>query len=103
MASVDDIELVKTVPYERNTLVLFLNSLSSVHGVTIRQPSDRPRCFVNLVTQTSGVLFDLGSAQVNPEEWHRRRLASSGARPDDPKSRGMLANLKRSVRSVVPR
>lgn len=44
-----DVVHVRTVAYDRNQLVLFINSLDSLHGVTIRQPTDLSRLFVNLV------------------------------------------------------
>jgi hypothetical protein len=48
---VDDshVEVVRTVPYAANTLVLFINSLDSLHGVTVRSETPHPRLFVNLV------------------------------------------------------
>jgi 2-oxoglutarate-Fe(II)-dependent oxygenase superfamily protein len=60
------IELVKTIPYEANTLVLFLNSRDSLHGVTPRQPTPWPRLFLNLGTELDSGLFAM------PTSWQRR-------------------------------
>ena len=42
-------ELRRTIQYEHNVLVLFLNSIDSVHLVTPRSPTRYPRLLVNLV------------------------------------------------------
>lgn len=57
---IDDkyVELVKTVKYERNVLVLFLNSIHSLHGVTVRSVTESPRCFLNLVGEVKQHIFD---------------------------------------------
>lgn len=52
-------ELVDTVRYEKNVLVLFINSLNSLHGVTPRQPTPHQRIFMNLVGETSTPLFEV--------------------------------------------
>lgn len=52
-------ELVNTVRYEKNVLVLFINSLESLHGVTPRQPTPHPRIFMNLVGEISTPLFEV--------------------------------------------
>ncbi len=52
------VERIGTVKYERNTLVLFLNSIDSVHGVTVRSRTNAPRCFVNLIGEVKQPLFD---------------------------------------------
>ncbi len=56
-----DVEHLKVVAYERNTLVLFLNTLDSLHGVTVRQPTDKTRLFVNLVGVVRSPLYHTGS------------------------------------------
>lgn len=43
------IETVSQVPYQANTLVMFLNTERSLHGVTPRSITEVPRRFVNLV------------------------------------------------------
>jgi len=56
---VDDqfVDVVETVPYSRNTLVLFINSIDSLHGVTVRQPTPHGRYFVNLVGEVVTRLY----------------------------------------------
>ena len=55
----DNLDLVRTVPYDKNLAVLFVNSLDSVHGVTVRQPSPHSRLFVNLVGEIDPPLYNL--------------------------------------------
>jgi hypothetical protein len=59
-------EYVATVPYQRNVLVLFVNGLNALHGVTVRQPTRHLRLFLNLVCETREKLFDV------PQHWQRR-------------------------------
>ncbi len=56
---VDDkyVETVKTVAYAANTLVLFINTLDSLHGVTVRQPTAHGRYFINLVGEVNPRLY----------------------------------------------
>jgi 2-oxoglutarate-Fe(II)-dependent oxygenase superfamily protein len=58
------IEAVGSVPYEANTLVLFLNSPSSVHGVSPRPPTPHVRRYINFQVELSHDLFTLPA--VNP-------------------------------------
>ena len=53
------VETVDTIGYARNRLVLFVNSLDSLHGVTVRQPTRQVRRFVNLVGEVRPPLFEL--------------------------------------------
>lgn len=57
---IDDkyVEVVKTVKYQRNVLVLFLNSIHSVHGVTVRSNTDSPRNFFFIAGEVKQPLFD---------------------------------------------
>lgn len=50
-------EVVETVKYEKNVLVLFVNSPVSFHGVTVRQPTPHKRLFINLVCEVKKPLF----------------------------------------------
>lgn len=59
------VQKVTTVPYEHNTLVLFLNSDRALHGVTPRQATDRPRYLFNLLGEVPHKLFDLSSQREN--------------------------------------
>ena len=56
---VDDefIDLVETVKYQKNTVVIFINSIDSLHGVTVRQRTSHSRYFVNLVGVTVTRLY----------------------------------------------
>ena len=58
---VDDerVDIIETVPYAKNRLVLFVNTLDSLHGVTVRQPTRKHRLFVNLVGEVDPPLYVL--------------------------------------------
>ena len=58
-----NLELVKTVKYERNVFIFFLNSIESLHGVSIRSKTEIPRYLFNLVGEISEPLFDLADYQ----------------------------------------
>lgn len=47
--------LAKTVPYERNLLVFFLNSQAALHGVTPRNTTPFPRRLLNFVGERPSV------------------------------------------------
>ncbi|CCV10359.1 hypothetical protein [Mesorhizobium sp. STM 4661] len=90
-AYVDDqyLECVETIKYDKNLLVLFINSIESVHGVTVRRPTDKSRLFVNLVGEVDPPLYLKGTSQqpryVSPD------YVSPGS------SRGWLKKLKRKI------
>ncbi len=44
----DDIEVVNHIPYKRNTMVCFINSLNSLHGVTPRENPSHIRRYINI-------------------------------------------------------
>ena len=58
---IDDkyVEEVGTIPYEKNTLIFFPDSLYTLHGVKERDQTDIPRCFMNLIAEVDDKLFDL--------------------------------------------
>lgn len=58
------VQEVKTIPYENNVLVVFLNSLDSLHAVTPRLRTRHTRKFVNLVVELEHPLFDGAPYQV---------------------------------------
>jgi hypothetical protein len=68
------VEYVKTIKYERNVLVLFINSLYSLHGVTVRAVTNYPRYFVNLVGEVKNPLFDTSKYQEVPRMKYLRTL-----------------------------
>jgi hypothetical protein len=57
------VERVRTVDYDTNVLVVFVNSLRSLHGVSVRRPTRWTRYFLNLVAEVRSPLFDLGRHQ----------------------------------------
>jgi hypothetical protein len=58
------VEPVTTVKYGRGTLVLFLNTPQSLHGVTVRSKTEVPRYFINLVAEVKKPLFTWDSFQA---------------------------------------
>ena len=60
------LDVVRTVEYERNVLVLFVNSPKSLHGVTVHSVTRHPRLFLTLVGEVRKPLFTL--PQVRPLE-----------------------------------
>lgn len=56
-----DAEAFATIPYAANTLVLFINGLGAVHGVTSRSLTKHPRRLVNIIGEVYGTggLFKL--------------------------------------------
>lgn len=71
---------VETIAYDSNVLVMFLNSLDSVHGVTVRHPTPHRRCYVSLVGEFQHPLFDLQPYQVPRHRKAVRRLGRLGQR-----------------------
>ena len=65
MAEIDDryVEVVKAIKYQRNTLIVFLNNIRALHGVTGRAVTPFPRYLFNLVGEVKQPLFDLEQYQ----------------------------------------
>ncbi len=57
------VEDVKVIPYDKNVLVLFLNTARSIHAVTPRFPTPHTRRFVNVIGEVSRPLFDVEGHQ----------------------------------------
>jgi hypothetical protein len=60
------VETVETIPYGNNVLVMFLNTIDSLHAVTPRLPTSHTRRFVNLVVEMKQPLFNGAPYQVAP-------------------------------------
>ncbi|MDB4409665.1 hypothetical protein N9235_02515 [Gammaproteobacteria bacterium] len=67
-------EVVKTVKYDRNVLVILVNGIDSLHGVTPRQPTPHTRLFMNLVTDLDPPLFQIPSWRKSLKRFRRRIL-----------------------------
>ena len=63
----EDVEVVKTVNYERNVLVFLLNSEMSLHGVTVRDVTDHTRYFFNLLGEVKQPLFTMKGIEEKPQ------------------------------------
>lgn len=67
-------ERVSVIPYQKNTLVLFLNTHKSIHGVTARSQTKHTRRFVNFLAETECPLFDLEQHRENVLDKIGRRI-----------------------------
>jgi hypothetical protein len=63
--SVDDawVEPVATIPYRRNRLLLFVNTPTSLHGVSPRSVTQVPRRYINILAEARVPVFDLSAHQ----------------------------------------
>ena len=78
----EDVQLVRTIPYRKNSLILFLNTPRSLHGVSPRAVTRHPRYFINLVGEMSQPIFDIvcpdppaatsESSRLRIRQWFRR-------------------------------
>lgn len=62
------VRFAKRVPYRDNTLVVFLNTPRSLHGVTPRAATSFPRYFLNFIGEVRDPLFPVRSVQKEPWE-----------------------------------
>ncbi|MEC4983557.1 MAG: 2OG-Fe(II) oxygenase [Oscillatoria sp. PMC 1068.18] len=67
------VKIVKTVKYDRNVLVLFVNSIDSLHGVTVRETTDSPRYFFNLLGEVRKNLFSFTPEAEKPGQQGREK------------------------------
>jgi hypothetical protein len=59
-----DVTPIEVVPYRANTLACFVNSVESVHGVTPRGPSVRPRRYINFIAELPFKAFATRSMSI---------------------------------------
>jgi hypothetical protein len=52
------VTVVKTIPYRANTLIMWLNTSRSLHGVSPRPPTDVPRRYVNILGESYSLNTD---------------------------------------------
>jgi hypothetical protein len=71
----DDVTLDRLVAYEANTLVCFVNSTRSVHGVSPRMPATRPRRYINLIAELPFHAFALRPVSIPARiaNWNQAR------------------------------
>ena len=70
----NDVEEVVRVPYQTNTLVLFLNSFNAVHGVTPRGVAPHTRMFLNIVGEAKDRHFEIAQYQEQGLRKFARRV-----------------------------
>lgn len=62
------VEVVDTVHYKANNLILFINSPTALHGVTERGVTPHVRRYINFLAQLRHPLFDLSPYQETADE-----------------------------------
>lgn len=65
---VSEVQKIKSIPYQNNTLVFFLNSLNSFHAVSPRSPTKFPRWFLNVIAEAPKPLFSTKEHQAGRAE-----------------------------------
>jgi hypothetical protein len=71
----DDVAFDRRVAYAANTLACFVNSARSVHGVSQRMPSTRPRRYINLIAELPFHAFSVRPVSIPARivNWHQAR------------------------------
>jgi hypothetical protein len=69
-----DVDLVTTIPYRRNTAIIFLNSERSLHAVTERPASTIPRRHVNIIGESYALPAGLFRITVDDPDTRRSGL-----------------------------
>lgn len=59
------VDLIKTIKYKKNTFVIFLNTIESLHGVTEREKTSNIRKFCVLTGTLQTRLYDKGISKKN--------------------------------------
>lgn len=57
-------ELVDEIKFQNNVAILFLNSINSLHGVTVKHKTENIRTFANLVCETPSPLYSIGKKDI---------------------------------------
>jgi hypothetical protein len=70
----DDVEPNCFVPYAPNTLACFVNSVRSVHGVSARGPSDKPRRYINFIAELPFKAFATPPMSLPARVMHWRQV-----------------------------
>jgi hypothetical protein len=65
----NQVDLVDTVEYRANMLVMFVNSPFAVHGVTMRQPTPHFRRYINFIAEVREPLYDMMQYQNRADPW----------------------------------
>ncbi|NQV98288.1 MAG: hypothetical protein HQ483_01210 [Rhodospirillales bacterium] len=77
----DQSELVDVIDYQANTLLMFVNSPSAIHGVTARPPTPHIRRYINIIAELREPLYDIMAYQDNVSPWALMAGNGSPARP----------------------
>ncbi len=63
------VDLVNTVKYRANTLLISVASAFAVHGVTERQPTPHFRRYINLLAEFREPIYDIKQYRANSAPW----------------------------------
>ena len=74
-----DMQPFKSIPYRNNTLVLFLNTPKSYHGVTVRSKTKHVRLFFNLLGEMKEPIFSLSDPNKTQKNTLDGALAGFGS------------------------
>jgi len=65
----DCADVVDIVPYRSNTLIMFLNTPNSIHGVTKRMQTQHFRRYIAFTAEFKEPVYDLSALQDNETPW----------------------------------
>lgn len=75
-----DLEHVRTIKYDANLFVGFVNDSFAAHAVSPRGMTSIPRRYINLIVETKADLFDLPPVSRWVQVWHWRNVRRTGYR-----------------------
>jgi hypothetical protein len=69
-----DVQLAKTVPYQANSYLCFVNSPQAVHGVSPRGTTDIPRRYINFIAELPVKAFEPKQLGRLQRFWYAREV-----------------------------
>lgn len=90
----DEVEVVKTIPYEHNVFVFWPNSIDALHRVSPRSVTDNFRYYVNFLAQQKHYWYDM-----TPYQRGRRPKRGHGLQPE---RAPLVRRVLRKVRRLSP-
>jgi hypothetical protein len=65
----NDVKIIDTVKYNKNTFVLFLNEINAIHGVSIRKKCNTSRRLVNIIGES---YYENNDAKTRIKIWNNK-------------------------------
>jgi hypothetical protein len=75
-----DVAEVRTINYDANLFVGFVNDPTAAHAVSPRSVTNVPRRYINLIVETRFKLFELPPVNRWVQVWHWRAVRNAGYR-----------------------